>query len=78
MVIKRGNTVIRRIYRGSTLLTAVYRGSTLIWQPPYATIYAAPTSIDQDGTFNTSTFGYRTNVPTDIVTISAFITRFLK
>lgn len=68
MVIKRGNTVIRRIYRGSTLLTAVYRGSTLIWQPPYATIYAAPTSIDQDGTFNTSTFGYRTNVPTDIVT----------
>lgn len=68
MTIKRGNTVIRRIYRGSTLLTAVYRGSTLIWEPPFATIYVAPTSINQDGTFNTNTFGYRTNVPVDIVT----------
>lgn len=68
MTIKRGNTVIRRIYRGSTLLTAVYRGSTLIWEPPFANIHVAPTNINQDGTFNSNSFGYSTNVPVDIVT----------
>ena len=73
MTIKRGNTVIRRIYRGGTLLSAVYRGSTLIWEPPFANIHVAPTSINQDGTFDKNTFGYTTNIPVDIVTTNCSV-----
>lgn len=71
MVIKKGNTVIRRIYKGSQLLTAVYKGSTKIWEPPHANIIVAPSAIPSNG-LNAS-FGYSANVPTTVQCVNCSI-----